>query len=349
MLYIIIAIVVFGILIAAHELGHFATAKLLKVRVNEFAIGMGPIILKKQGKNTLYSLRAFPIGGFCALEGEDEQSNDPAAFSAQPIWKKLIILVAGSFMNFLIGFIVILVIYSGAKGFVSTTLEEIADPSAVSSLQAGDKIVKIDGERIYLYSDIELFLSRGDDAYYDVVIERNGKNMHLDSLYLASHDFEYNGEAVNGYGLIFKIEKANILNKLSTAWRGSIQFVRMVRMGLSDLLSGRVGLSEMSGPVGIVSVITQVGEKAQTTAIAIENIAYLCAFIAVNLAVMNMLPIPALDGGRIFLLLVTWVIEKIIKRKVNPKIETYINAVGFVLLMVLMVVVLFNDIVKLVT
>ncbi len=348
MIYIIIAILMFGVLIAVHELGHFSAAKLLGVKVNEYSIGMGPALFKKQGKNTLYSLRILPIGGYCALEGEDGDSDDPKAFSSQSLWKKIIILVAGPFMNFLVGFIIVLVLYSGAKGFVTTTIDTVADPVALPQLQEGDRIKRIDGNRILLYSDISLFLSRGDDDYYDLIVERDSKDVKLNHVNLTIHDFEYNGQAVQGLGFVFKLRPANVLNKIEMAFKGSMQFVRMVKMGLSDLITGRAGLKDMSGPVGIVSVITEVGEEAENAKQAAEDIAYLCAFIAVNLAVMNLLPIPAIDGGRIFLLIVTWIIEKLIRRKVNPKIETYIHAAGLVIMMGLMAVILFSDVLKLI-
>ncbi len=348
MLYILIAIIVFGILIAVHELGHFISAKLLGVKVNEFAIGMGPAIWKRQGRVTKYSLRALPIGGFCALEGEDEDSTDESSFMVQPLWKKIIILVAGSFMNFLVGFIIVAVLFLKTDAFIDTTLHELADPNVTTEIKAGDRILKIDGERIYLYSDITTFLSRGNGETYDIVVERDGERLKLEDVPLSPHEFEYNGVTKYGYGLLFEVSEATFGNRIEHAWYNSIQFVRLVRLGLTDLISGAVGVKELSGPVGIVSIISDVGENSASASDAAENIAYLCAFIAINLAVMNMLPIPALDGGRIFLLIITTIIEKVIRRRVNPKITAYIHATGFALLIGLMVFVMFNDIIKII-
>jgi len=351
MMYIAIAIIVFGLLVTLHELGHFIAAKSLGVKVNEFAVGMGPAILKKQGKVTKYSLRLLPIGGFCAMEGEDESSDDPASFTNKPLWKRFIILVAGSFMNFLTGFLILAVLFSGHSSFTSTTISSFMEGfpnTSESYLHEGDVFYSIDGERIYLSNDISTFLSRGNGETADIVVIRDGEKVLLDDFPLALREYEINGEKVSRYGFYLKAEKATIGLKLRHSWYNSLSFVRMVRMGLGDLISGNVGVKELSGPVGIVDIINDVGNSAETTSAALSNIAYICAFIAINLAVMNMLPIPALDGGRIFFMIVTFIIEKISRRRVNPKYENYIHAAGFVLLMGLMAFVLFNDILKLV-
>ncbi|NLL46785.1 MAG: hypothetical protein GX250_08295 [Clostridiales bacterium] len=351
-MYIAIAIIVFGLLVTVHELGHFIAAKSLGVKVNEFAVGMGPAILKKQGKETAYSLRLLPVGGFCAMEGEDENSDDPGSFTNKPVWKRLIILVAGSFMNFLAGFLILAVLFSGHGVLTTTTIASFMEgfPNTEASyLQEGDTFYSIDGERIYLTNDITTFLSRGNGKTADIVVIRDGKKVLLKDFPMELREYELNGEKVSRYGFYLKAEKATLGHKLRHSWYNSISFVRMVKMGLGDLLSGNVGVKELSGPVGIVGIINDVGTAAESRSAALSNIAYICAFIAINLAVMNMLPIPALDGGRIFFMLVTLAIEKISRKRVNPKYEGYIHVAGFVLLMGLMAFVLFNDIIKLVS
>ena len=171
MIYIIAAILIFGVLIAVHELGHFLAAKACGVRVNEFSIGMGPTILHKTKGDTTYSLRLLPIGGFCAMEGEEEDSNDPTALNNQSFWKKLIIFAAGAFMNFLTGLIIIVVLYAGAKAFYVPVITDFADGCPLQSesgLQVGDRLVSIDGERVYVYSDVSLLLGRNKTGVFDL-------------------------------------------------------------------------------------------------------------------------------------------------------------------------------------
>jgi len=350
-MYIAIAIIVFGLLITVHELGHFIAAKSLGVKVNEFAIGMGPAIIKKQGKETLYSLRILPIGGFCAMEGEDEESFDPRSFANKPVWQRFIILVAGSFMNFLAGFLILAVLFSGYTAVTTTTLAGLMEgfPNTETQyLKEGDIFYSINGERVYLAGDITTFLARGNGKTADIVVIRDGKKVFLDDFPIELKEYEVNGQKALRYGLYLKAERATFGLKLRHTWYNAISFVRMVRMGLSDLISGNVGVKELSGPVGIVGMINEVGNTAETKSAAFASIAYICAFIAINLAVMNLLPIPALDGGRIFFMLVTSATELILRRKINPKYENYIHLAGFVLLMGLMVFVFFNDIIKLV-
>lgn len=349
-MYIIIAIIVFGILIALHELGHFIAAKSLGVKVNEFAIGMGPTILSRQGRETKYALRLLPIGGFCALEGENGGSEDPRAFENKPIWKKLIILAAGSFMNFLLGFIIILILLSGSKTFVTPVLDgfmEGYEYQGPGYLMAGDRIVSIDGERIFTSRDVALFLSRSNGKTADLVIKRNGEKITFNDFPMELREYQTPEGPVKKYGLYFKSVEADLGEVLKNTWFESFSYVRMVRLGLSDLITGAAGIKQLSGPVGIVAIINDVGEASENTADAIRNIAQLFALIAINLAIMNLLPIPALDGGRIFFILVTYLIEKITRRKVNPKIEGYIHGTGLILLLALTAFVMINDIVKL--
>ena len=349
MLYIIIAILLFGFLIAIHEFGHFITAKAFGVRVNEFAIGMGPALFSKQKGETLYALRVFPVGGYCAMEGEDEDSDDPRAFGAQKAWKRLIILAAGAFMNFLAGLALILLLFSGEKSFPTPVLSGFMDGFPLEGeqgLMAGDRIVAINGEHIYLYNDVTLFLSRGNGEPYDMVVERNGKRVVLNDLPLELLEYTVEGQRMICYGLYFGREEATLGVKLRNSWYNAIDFVRLVRISLTDLVTGNAGIKDMTGPVGIVDTITQVGSQSASLRMALENILYFGALIAVNLAVMNLLPLPALDGGRIFFLLINGVWMLLFRRRIDPKYESYVHVAGLVALLGLMVVVTFNDLVR---
>ena len=348
LVYILIALLLFGVLVAVHELGHFAAAKLLGVRVNEFAIGMGPALWKRQRGETLYSLRAFPVGGYCAMEGEDEDSEDPKAFGAQPARKRLVILCAGAFMNFVTGLLLILLLYAGAKSFTAPVIAGFMDGFPLvgeQGLMAGDRIVSIDGERVYLASDVSLLLSRAGDGV-DLVVRRDGRKVVLNDLPLTLREYTVNGQQVQRYGLYFTEEKATLGAKLRISWLNAVDFVRLVRLSLTDLLSGSAGLKDLTGPIGIVDTIAQVGSQSATAAIAVQNILYFGALIAVNLAVMNLLPLPALDGGRVFFLLVNALWQFVFRRKINPKYEGYIHFAGLLALLGLMAVVAFNDLAR---
>ena len=347
LLYVLFAILIFGVLIAVHEFGHFSAAKLCGVKVNEFAVGMGPAIWKKQKGETLYALRAIPLGGYCAMEGEDGESDEPRAFTNAPILKRLLILVAGSFNNFLLGLIVIFCLYLGAAAFLSPTIAGFIEGcpyEGENALMVGDRFVKIDGRRIYQHYDVSDFLQQGDGTY-DLVLLRDGKKVTLRDFHMEKHLYE--GQDRELYGFTFGYEEATLPVKLRYTWDTGMEFGRMVWMGLGQLVHGEVGLKDMSGPVGIVDAMAETGESAASTADAVYEILYLGAFIAINLAIMNMLPIPALDGGRVFLLLVTALIEFVTRRKLNPKYESYIHGAGMALLLTLMAVIMLSDILKL--
>ncbi len=361
MLYILIAIVIFGILIALHEFGHFITAKLLGVRVNEFAIGMGPLLWSTTKGETQYSLRAIPIGGFCAMEGEDEATDDPGSFSNKPGWKKFIVLVAGSFMNFLTGLVLLLVVYSQAVGFVTPVIAGFMDGfpnEGADGLMVGDRILSVNGERIYTKTDIDLFFERAGGEAMDLVVLRDGEKIVLDDFPLIPRAYDYEGETRMMYGLTFAVEEATPLVRIQQSWYTSLDMVRMVRLSLVDLFTGKAGVKDMSGVIGIMDVMGQAGEEGAQAAAesggspflgALMSILNLSAFIAINLAVMNLLPIPALDGGRIFFLVVNWLFTLVTRRKLDPKYEGYVHMAGFVLLLLLMVVVAFNDVVRIIT
>ena len=349
--YILIGILVFGILIASHEFGHFITAKACGVRVDEFAVGMGPAIWKKQKGETLYALRCIPIGGYCAMAGEDSASEDPRAFTNQAPWKRILILCAGAAMNFLLGLLVVFFIYLSAWGFyvpVLTGFMEGCPYASPEGLQTGDQFWSIDGHRIYDTDDVGYYLSQGGDSY-DLVLIRGERKVVLKDFTMTPQVYDESGKEYFGLYLGNGLERATFGKKLQHTWDTTMQFSRMVWRGLGDLIGGNVAVKELAGPVGIVDYMAETGEQAESFGEALENILLLAALIAVNLAIMNLLPIPALDGGRIFLLVVTCIIEAFTKKKLDPKYEGYIHLVGMVLLLGLMVFVFYNDIVRIVT
>ena len=346
-MYIILAIIFFGILIAIHEFGHFSAAKLLGVKVNEFAIGMGPAIFKKQKGETLYSLRCLPIGGYCAMEGEDEDTGDPRSFTTQPGWKRFIILVAGSFMNFLLGFLIVLIFYSGVAGFYSPVISGFVDGCPYEgTLQTGDELYSIDGHRIYFASNVTTILSRGGETH-DVVVIRDGEKLEFEDMALTPQVYE--GYSSPMYGFSFAVEEANLWSTLKYSWYNTIDFVRTVWFALSDLVAGTMGVDDLAGPVGIVDLINDAGQSAESTKMALADIAYLGALVAVNIAVMNLLPLPALDGGRVFFLLLNGLVHLVSRRRIPARYEGYVHAAGMVLLLGLSAYVMYNDIARLIT
>ena len=337
--YILAAILIFGVLIAVHEFGHFAAAKLCGVRVNEFSIGMGPLIWHRETGETQYSFRLLPIGGFCAMEGEDEESGDERSLGRQGFFKKAVIFAAGSFMNFLAGFLI-----PAAAG----TAPEFKQQNG-QTLQAGDIFYEINGERVYLYSDVSLLMSLHQGQPLDLVVLRDGEKVELHGITWGTYTGT-EGEAYQGYGIYIagdQVEEANLWTLLKTSWLNTIDFVRIVRLSLQMLVTGQAGMDDLSGPVGIVSTITQVGTASETFAAAVENILYFGAMLAVNLAVMNLLPIPALDGGKIFFLIIDEIAMKLFRKKIPEKYETAVNTAGFVALMGFMLLVTFHDVFKL--
>ena len=347
LIYIIIAIVIFGLLIAIHELGHFLVAKACGVKVLEFSIGMGPQLWHKEGKETQYSLRLFPIGGFCAMEGEDGESDDPRAFGNTAGWKKFLVLIAGSASNFIAGMLLILCLFAASTGYVSTTLSGFVDGfpcQGETMLQAGDEIVSIDGSAVLLYSDISTLLNRGNGKTHDIVVRRDGEKITLNDLPLTPREYEVEGKKVTMYGLYFQSKEATFGSKLRLGLANSVDFVRMIWWSLEDLFTGAVGFSALSGPIGIVDAMGQMAESADGVRQAVDNLLYFAAFLAINLAFMNLLPLPALDGGRVFFLILNGLAVLLFRRRIPAKYEGYVHFGGLVLLLGLMVVVAVQDV-----
>ncbi len=348
-MYVLFAILAFGFMILTHELGHFLVAKACGVKVLEFSMGMGPRLLHWQGAETDYSLRLFPMGGYCAMEGEDEESDDPRSFRNQAAWKRILILFAGAAMNFVFGFILVCILYANAGGFYSATISGFyPDCPYEGDIQLGDTIRSVNGERVYFLGNFSEYVGKTDkEGRVDLVLVRDGKRVKLEDYPLVPVEYTMeDGSTELKYGFYFATAPMNLANWLRYSWYSCMDFVRMVRMGLVTMLTGGAKVSDMSGAVGLVDIISDVGEQSESTSAALSNMSYLVAFIAVNLAVMNLLPIPALDGGRVFTLVLTALYEKIFRTKADPRVENYFHSAGMILLLGLMAVVMYNDIVR---
>lgn len=342
MLQIILAILAFGLLVIVHEFGHFITAKRGGVQVNEFWIGMGPTLLKKQHNGTLYCLKLLPFGGACVMEGEDSESDNDHAFGKASLPRRMLIVAAGALMNFLVGFLIVLAVIqpNGPNGgYIVSTIDSV-DPAstaaAAGGLQAGDEILEVDGHNILLRSDFEMALSRGMDTTYEVVVRRDGEKVTLPAVVLEATIEGEDGRKI--IGLTFAEQPDSIGMHVNMAVRTSLNYARLVWVSLGMLVSGQVGVDQLSGPVGVASVM------ATTASYSISAFLQLVAFISINLGVMNLLPLPALDGGRLVFL----IIEGIRRKPVPAKYEGYIHAAGLMLLLALMVYVTGQDIVRLI-
>ena len=286
------------------------------------------------------------------MEGDEEDYDDPTDLNNQGFWAKLLIFAAGAAMNFIAGLLIILVLYADAQAFYVPVVAGFADGCPLESadgLQEGDRLLRIDGEKVYVYSDISLLMGLNKTGAFDLQIERNGEVITLRDFTMERREYtDQNGKAYTGYGLYFGAEEATLGRKLAYSWNNAMDFARLVRLSLQMLVTGQAGVKDLSGPVGIVSTMTQVGEQAATTRAAVENIAYLAALIAVNLAVMNLLPLPALDGGKIFFLVINAVSMQLFKKQIPAKYENYIHFAGLILLLALMAVITFSDVWKLI-
>ena len=333
------AIIVFCVIIFIHELGHFITAKLAKITVHEFSIGMGPRLFGFNRGGTLYSVRLLPIGGFVQLEGEDGQSDDVNAFGNKSAFARFIVLASGAIMNFILGFILFLIIVGNAKIIPTTTVAELTDNSAFAEagIQSGDKIVKMQSDKytthIMCYDDISLFGGITGYSPCKVTVMRNGEKKTFSVTPVFSET-----DNRHLYGFKIATVKKNVINTVKYAAVQSVFTVKIVYKSFAMLLGGKLGANDVSGPVGIVS---EIGNAARNGILYLINIT---ALITVNLGVVNLLPLPALDGGRIYFIL----LEKIRRKRLTPEQEGTIHTIGFVLLMILMLVVTFFDISKLV-
>ncbi|MBE6855509.1 MAG: peptidase [Ruminococcus sp.] len=342
MVDILIAILVFGVIIAVHEFGHFAVAKACGIRVNQFAIGMGPAIFKFQRGETEYALRLLPIGGYCAMEGEDSESTDDRAFRKKSVPKRIAVVVAGAAMNLLLGFVLVLITTCLSDLVPSTTISRFHKDDAGNSvatseqcgLQVDDKILSINGMRVFTDGDISYKLSYTEDPTFDLVVERNGEKVTLNDVTFLNTKTE--GRLDFG---IYGYEKTP-LNVLSYSFRETISIGRMIWMSLFDLITGKYGFHDLSGPVGIVTAIGDAASTGTTIKQHLQSLIPMMSMITINVGIFNLLPLPALDGGRLIFLIV----EAIRRKPVKPEHEGLVHIIGLVLLFVLMIAVTFNDI-----
>lgn len=349
MLKIILAIVIFGVIIFIHELGHFIAAKTMNIKVLAFAIGMGPKIIKKQIGETEYSLRLLPIGGFCSMEGEqvdidasEDVGNRPVhvrSLNNRPIWQRFILYFAGPFMNIVLGFVLAVILTCMMTAVPSTQIggfnSEIIKESE-NELQVGDEIIKVNGMRIFTPSELSYQAASSESENYDVTVKRDGKKIELKNVKL----FDLSkGKFVFGIDGLDKTP----LNVLGYSVKDTISTARLIWISLGDLVSGKYGLKDMSGPIGIVNEIGNAAASGENVKQSAMSLMSLSMFLSINLGIVNLLPIPGLDGGHILLL----IIEAIRRKPLKPNHEVYVNLIGLGLIMLLIVVITFSDIMKL--
>ena len=332
---IIIAVLFFQLIIVIHEGGHFVAARLMKIKVNEFSIGMGPKLIQFTKGETKYTLRLVLFGGYCAMEGEDSDSDDENAFANKRVIQRIFVVVAGAFMNLVLGLVIISIMVSTQSLIGTTTVAKFED-NALSSqtLEVGDKIKSIDGMRVYTSTDVTTGLSRSTDNTVEFVVERNGEARTIDVEFEMS---EYEGhQYINMDFFVLGVEKT-FSSVIKESLAQFVSYCRMIFLSLHDLIVGRYGVSDISGPVGTVSIVSTAVKTSLPTVLRIM------ALLTVNVGLFNLFPFPALDGWRLFVL----VFEGIFKRKLPSKFEWLINSIGLALLIGLMCVVTFSDITKL--
>ena len=328
---LILVVFLFAVMIFPHELGHFIAARLMGVGVNEFSFGMGPAIFKKQKGNTLYSIRIFPIGGFCAMEGEDDESERDDAFNNKPASARIFILAAGSFMNVLIAVLVMSILMT-VNGQPTTSIREVnaGSPAEQAGLLAGDEILSISGEEILEWSDVSRVIGEHPEEV-TVTVSRDGEEIELRMQPEILED-----RYVIGILPAFAHDPLKgIVSGVKSTGRMFVDLYDSLRL----LITGEVPVSELQGPVGMAVLVSE------TKTYGFYYFFYLLSFISINLAVMNMLPLPALDGGRILFVL----IRKITGKAVTDRMEGTVHLIGMGLLLALMVMVTWHDIVRLIS
>ena len=348
---VVITLLVFGLLIFIHEFGHYITARIFKVTINEFSIGMGPRLFSYVSKKSgiRYSIAAIPIGGFVAMAGEDGESgeplvsDDPNSFDKKPAWQRFIITFAGAFVNVVAGIIAMIVLTSMIK-IGNTTVVQFADPSETgyeissekSGLREGDVITRVDGKRVRILDELSYEIMRKGYEPVDITVIRDGEEMVLPDV--AFPTISDQGQSFGAMDFKVRAVDKDFFQVMKYSWCKSTLIIRMCWESLYDLITGRYTFAAVSGPVGMSSAIGEAASDGPATLL------YIVALISINLGVMNLLPIPALDGGR----LITIVIEMITRKRLPPKIEGIINAVGLTLLLAFSFFIMIKDIIQLI-
>lgn len=333
---ILLAVVLFLLLIVFHEFGHFIVAKKSGIKVNEFAVGMGPLIYSKEKGETTYSFRLVPIGGYCAMEGEEDESNDPRSFDNAPAFKRFLTILAGPVANLIIA-VLVFTIVGGISGVVTTEVSDFIEdsPAKIAGIEKGDDILKINDEEISDFTEIskvvsDFYKDKNFEKEINVEVKRDGDVL----------DFEFKPkvEAENVYiGIIPARRTPGFFEAIGLGFKETGRNIKMIFTILGRLFTGKLALGALSGPVG---VLKELGNQAQS---GLANLLYFLAYISVNLAVFNLLPIPALDGSK----LLTSAIEMITGKKINKKLEEKITMIGFFILLGLILVVSIKDIINL--
>lgn len=335
---IISAVLIFCVIVVVHEFGHFIVARKCGIDVQEFAIGMGPVIFKKQGKHTLFTLRLLPLGGFCSM-GEDEESDNENSFRNKSVWRRIAVIAAGAIMNLILGFILSLIIFLVAGKVTTTIIAEIVPGSGceTAGMAVGDRITKVNGLHIFTANDIIYELRNDEDGVLDFVVEHDGEKLTFNGVKFGLTVDEETGERVLNYDFKVYMKNMTAAELLPAAANKFMYYSRLILMSLRDLISGKYGLNNLQGPVGIVTVIS---ESAQESGFDIGYLLDIAMLISVNVGIFNLLPLPALDGGRLVFL----IIEAIRRKPIKAETEGMVHFAGFALLMLLMIIVTFNDV-----
>lgn len=339
---IVIAILIFSAIILFHELGHFLLAKRAGIKVNEFSLGLGPKVCGFQKGETYYCLKLLPFGGACMMEGEDAQSENERAFNNKSVWARISVVAAGPIFNFIMAFFLALIVI-GFAGYDDTCVKDVMEdyPVMNAGVQAGDRITKINKERVFVGREVDLFLSLNPGETFDMTFVRDGES-HV--VTIEPKFDEETGRYYAGFRGLTMREKGNVLDVIKYSALEVRYWIKMTYKSLGMLFTGQVGVGDLSGPVGIVDVIGDAYEQSRPDGAlyVFINMVNMAILLTANLGVMNLLPFPALDGGRLVFL----VIEAVTRKRVPEKIEGAIHFAGLMLLLLLMVFVMGNDLFK---
>ncbi len=336
-LYILLALFVFGVMILVHELGHFVFAKAFKVAINEFSIGMGPKIFSKKLKDGVqYSLRLFPIGGYVAMEGEAEESDNPNSFDKKPAYQRFIIVAAGAVVNIIVAIIIVFFLSVSSPYFGTTTIAEFAGGAdSYEGLHINDVVLQVENDKVNTLQELNYAIMMHGSKPVDILVLRDGNEVMVNDVNFPTQ--EENGFLYGTRNFNVFYEKSNLIGILKNTYRTSISTVRLIWDSIIGLLTGKFGLKQISGPVGVTGAMVDVAKAGP------YSFFFFVSVISMNLGVFNLLPIPALDGGTLFFT----AIEMIFRKRIPRKIEDTLKLVAFAFLILLVIVVSIKDVIML--